>query len=85
MLTAFCHIRVDRLEGFVDVTKGFVETFRSLGLDALEGLSGLGSILFRLLVVRVTLLETLRNRRESFACLFTNGEKQNSERHVMWN
>jgi hypothetical protein len=76
MLAALRHIRVDRLEGFVNVTKGFVETFRSLGLDALEGLSSLGSIIFRLLVVRVTLLETLRNRRESFARLSTNGEKE---------
>jgi hypothetical protein len=83
MLAALCHIRVDRLEGLVNVTKGFVETFRSLELDALEGLSSLGSILFRLLVVRVTVLETLRNRRESFARLLTNGEKQNSERHNM--
>ncbi len=72
-----------RLEGFVNVTKGFVESFRSLGFDALEGLSSLGSILFRLLVVRVTLLETLRNRRESFACLSTKGEKRIGERHVV--
>lgn len=79
MLAALCHIRIDRLEGFVNVTKSFVETFRSLGLDALEGLSSLGSILFRLLVVRVTLFETLRNCRESFACLSTNGEKRSSE------
>jgi hypothetical protein len=81
MLAALCHIRVDSLEGLVNVTKGFVEPFRSLGLDTLESFGRLGCIFFRLLVVRVALLETLRDRRESFACLSKNKKSVSNISH----
>jgi len=81
MFATLGHISVDSLESTINVVEGLVEAFSSHCLDSLECLHCLLCLVLRFVIVRVTVLETLRDGRECIGRLKIITQQRLSKLH----